>query len=102
MHKIKKCGDEVPLIRVGAHAKDTASSLEIFISYKSEIVILRYRFSFFTGGLSPACIHQQGARECGEPGYSSVWRLINKAGRQRHSEWSRFLCDSCAAIEHGP
>lgn len=92
----------MPLIREGAHAKDTPPLLEIFISYKSEIVILRNRFSFFTGGLSPARIHQQGAQDCGEPGYSSVWGLINKAGRQRNSEWSRFLCDSCAAIEHGP
>lgn len=37
----------MPLIREGAHAKDTPPSLDIFIPYKSEIVILRYRFSFF-------------------------------------------------------
>lgn len=72
MHWIKICGDKVPLIREGAYAVDTLSLLEIFVSYRSEIVILRYRFSFCTGGLSPACIHQQGAQDCGEPGYSTV------------------------------
>lgn len=47
--------------------RHAVSLLEVFISYKSEIVICEVSFLiFFPGVLSPACMHQQGAQDCGE------------------------------------